>query len=366
MKRKLMLLVLVVLVISQLSFAEPLKFYAAVEGLAIYQENDLKKEVDFLTLQSIIGQRSDLLAMRQLLSKYKLGEGIVEEFDNNVAIGAMVDKTRLANRIKQMGYDVEQNATFLAARQLYLATLQAKLDAELAQQSYDNALAAQQADEIKRQSGIITENGYLQSVAQCQQAANDLALANINYDRLYGKLANLLHNDVIVEVEQPRLSELPPIEYYYGLIDNRLEVQQPKLQIEIIDLDLPFYTERFLAVPELKRDYDALIVDKKGYQLDLEQARYQLKKEIQTAYIDIEQAIVEIETLELKLSDVKARLVQMEALYQQGTVSKQQLDDFKVNVKQLENGYYLKSCALNNQRIALQMAVSVGPAYQED
>ncbi len=366
MKRKLMLLLAVLLIVSQFSFAEPLKFYAAADGLDVYQVTELKSEVDFLSLQATIAQRDDLMTMRRLVNKYDSGLGLVEGFRTDLAIETMVDKNKLANRIKKIGYNVEQNATFFAARQLYLATLKAKLDAELAQLKYDNALSKKQADEIKWQNGTITENDYLKSSQLSQQAANDLASANINYDTVYGKLTQLMHNDVVVEAEQPRLSALAPLDYYYGQVDNRFEIRQAELQIEIIDLDLPLYTERYLAVPELKREYDALLIDKEGYQLDIEQARYKVKKEVQAAYIDIEQAIVEVEALSLKLSDIRARLAQMETLYQQGVISQQQLADFRINVKQLENGYYLKSCLLNNKRIALQMAVSAGPAYQEE
>ncbi len=366
MKRQLLLIIIVLTIVAQISFGDAAKFYLAVEGLNVNDVNKLKRELDQMELQSIIMQRGDLKATKKLIKKYKLGQGIEEELQFNIAIANMVEKTKLANRIKELGYQVEENATFLAARKLYLGTLKAKLDLELAQLILDNQLEIFDAEKVKLQNGTISETDYLKSTKQFEQATNDLELAKIEYGKMYDKLRNLLNNDVEIVSEPPRLSTLAPLVYYEQLIDYRFEIQRPKLQNEIIDLDLPFYTKRFFAVPALKRQYEEMLVDQKSYQLDIEQKRYEIKKEIQLARLEIQQATVEVKALATKLADLKARFVQLQALYDKGVISKQKLNDLKVNIKQLENGYYLKACLLNNKRIALGMAVSVGPAYEEE
>ncbi len=363
MNKKLLIVGALVLLSFQLSFGEALKFYRAADNMSVYQQTALKREIDVLSLQSIMAQQSDIKAGLRLINDYQLGQGIVEEFQTELALTTLLDKAKLANRIKQAGYKVEQNATLLAARQLYLAVLKAKLDTELAQLEYDNAQDIQAAEQIKRQHGIITELDYLRVVNQAAAAGNSLKLAQIEYDKTYGKLVNLLHGDVLIEVEQPRLSALPPVDYYLAQIDNRLEIQQPQLQTEIIDLDLPLYSKRFLVVRDIRRDREALLLDRERQQLLLDEARHQIKKEVQAAYLSVEQMINEVASLTTKLADLRTRLDQMELLYRQGVVSQQKLNQFKITVKQLENGYYLKACALNTQRLALQMATSVGPAY---
>ncbi len=363
MKKKFLLIILVLTFSCQFIVADSLPFYQAVDGLRVYQVNRLKREIDGLALNSAVAQQSDLKAARKLIKKYNLGQGIEEELEFNIAIANLVDKMRLANRIKDMGYAVEQNATFLAARRLYLATLKAKLDCELAQLQYDNRQAQLTGDVVKRDNGMISEIDFALSQSETEQAANDLALAKIEYDRLYGKLKQLLGNDVSIAVEQPRLSELASEDYYYSTIDNRFEIARAQIQIDIVDLDLPFYSDKYLVVRNIRTKYGALLREKNSYQLEIERQQFLIKKEIQQAMLDVKQSISEIENLQIQLADLRSRLNQMETLYAQGLISRQMRDDFKVNLKRMENGYYLKCCQLNNQRIALGMAVSVGPAY---
>ncbi len=366
MKKQLLLILMIVALVTQGVFADATKFYLAVEGLNVKATNKLKREIDQLELQTFVVQKSDLKSVKKLIKKYRLGQGIQEELEMEMAIVNLVEKARLGNRIKEIGYQVEENATFLAARKLYLGTLKTKLDLELAQLIYDNQLAAFNADKVKWQNGTISETDYLKATKQFDKVTNDLELAKIDYNKMYGKLRTLLNGDVEVNSEPARLSPLAPLSYYNGLIDHRFEVQLPKLKAEIIDLDLPFYTKRFLAVPAIKRQYDEMVVDRESYQLDIKQKRYEIKKEIQQARLEIQQAALKVEILATKLTDLRARLTQLEALYDKGIISKQKLNDFKVTVKQLENGYYLKSCDLNNKRIALGMAISAGPAYEEE
>ncbi len=366
MKRKLLLTIIILIFTLQGAFADATKFYLAVEGLDVYSVNKLKREVDQLELQTFVAQKSNLKSAKKLIKKYRLGQGIQEELETEMAIANMVEKAKLGNRIKDIGYQVEENATFLAARKLYLGALKAKLDLELAQLVYDNQLEVFNADKVKWQNGTISETDYLKATKQFDKVNNDLELAKIDYNKMYGKLRTLLNGDVELVSEPARLNPLAPLSYYNDLIDHRFEIQRPKLQAQIIDLDLPFYTKRFLAVPAIKRQYEEMVVDKKSYQLDIEQKRYEIRKEIQQARLEIQQATLEVKTLATKLTDLRARLTQLEVLYDKGAISKQKLNDFKVTVKQLENGYYLKSCDLNNKRIALGMAISAGPAYEEE
>ncbi len=359
-------MLLIIALATQVTFADATKFYLAVEGLNVKTTNKLKREVDRMEVQSFITQKNDLEAAEKLIRKYNIGQSIEEELQFDIAIGTMVEKAKLGNRIKDIGYQVEENATFLAARKLYLGTLKAKLDLELAQLIYDNQLVVFNGDKVKWQSGTISETDYLKATKQFDQVANNLALAKIDYDEMYGKLSNLLNSDVEIVNEQPRLSKLAPLSYYQKSIDYRFEIERPRLQAKIIELELPYYSKRFLAVPAIKRKYKEMLVDNEGYQLDIEQKRYQIKKEIQQARLEIQQDMLQIQSLQTKLTDVQARLMQLQDLYDKGVISQQTLNDFKITVKKLENGYYLKSCALNNKRIALGMAVSAGPAYKED
>ncbi len=366
MKKQLLLMLVFLTLATQVAFADAVPFYKAVDGVNVKAVNKLKREVDRMELQSYIKQKNDLKALKKAIRKYKLGQNLESDLEMEIAIVNIVDKARRANRIKEIGYLVEENATFLGARQLYLGALKAKLDLELVQLIYDNQLAVFEGEKTKLSNGTISETDFLTANNHFSQVVNELSIAKINYDEMYGKLRNFLNNDVEIVVEQPRITPLAPLDYYEKSIDYRFEIEQPRLLTEIIDLDLPFYTKRFLVVPAVKRKYKEMLVDKQGYQLDIERKRYQIKKEIQLALFDIQQDINAINTLSTKLADLRARLTQLQALYDKGVISQQKLADFKVDLKRLENGYYLKSCVINTKRIALGMAASVGPAYEEE
>ncbi len=364
MKRAFTLLIVLSLSLQMVG-AEALSFYLAVEKMDVYAENALMRQIDSAAVQEAVAIQNDLKQSRGVMKRYNIKQSNDYQLKFDILQNTTLEKTEIGNQLKNYGYRVAENANFLGARKLYLGALSAKLNCELEQLKFEHHKRRFAQDEVRYQSGTISELDYLlaQQIFLLQEQA--LAKAEVERDKMYEKLKTMLNCDVEVLPEQPRTTPLLDLEHYMAATKYRFDVVGPQLKIKMVDLELPYYDEpKYLRRDDILEDYEALLRDRRQFVLELDQNGFAVKKEIEDAYIDIKQTMLDLETLAKKRTDVKLRWQQLQALYDQGMIAEDKLDEISEAYKEIDNGYQLTVVSLNNKRIALAMATSVGPAYE--
>lgn len=359
-----MIFIVTVALVSQFVMADPLTFGQAALKLDVYETSKLKRDIDNLALQNAVTIQNDVQSSIDLMNDYNIRQSKPEALELKIIANTTLDKTRLGNQIKDMGYLIEENATFLGFRKLYLGAFSAQKTLELEQLKYANQQHIYSAEQVKHDKGMITSLQLKQSEQALIKAENAVKLAQIDFDGIYAKLNNMAHGEVILSAETAKVDAMQPIDYYLNFIDNRFEIKSLVIKNQIKALELPYYEEEYnFTNAQIVEDYDAIKDDIKLNELNIEQQRYAIKKELQQAYIDIEQATNQLSTLKQKLTDIHARYQQMQVLLDKGYISQAELNAFKVNIKQLDNAYQLASISFNTKRLAFTYATSVGPVY---
>ncbi len=364
MKRAFTLLT-VLLLSLQMVGAEALPFYLAVDQMDVYAENALSRQIDSAALQEAVTSQNDLKQLRGVMKRYNIKQSNNYQLKFDILQNTTLEKTEIGNQLKNYGYRIAENANFLGARKLYLGALSAKLDCELQQLKFDHHKRRFAQDEVRYQSGTISELDFLLAQQKFLLQQQALAAAELEREKMYEKLKAMLNCDVEVLPEQPRLTPLLDLQHYVALTKHRFDLIGPRLKIKMIDLELPYYDEpKYLRRSDILEDYEALSRDRRQFALELDQSGYAVKKEIENAYIDVKQTMLDLDTLDKKRTDVRLRWQQLQELYNQGMIAEDKLDEISEAYKKLDNGYQLMVVGLNNKRIALAMATSVGPAYE--
>ncbi len=350
---------------AQPLIADALPFNLAVDNMDIYAENALQRQIDSAALQEAVDIENSLKQSRGLMKRYDIKQTNDYQLKFDIIQNTTLEKTKIGNQLKEYGYRIAENANFLAARKLYLGALSAKLDCELEQLKFDHRQRRFERDKARYQTGNISELDYLLAEQRFLLSEQALQNARVEYDKMYQKLTVHLNGEVEVVAESPRVTPLQDVDYYVALANNRFDVRSPQLQIAMIDLDLPYYDHpKYLNRSDILEDYEALLRDRREYAFTEEQNKYNIEKEIENAYIDIAQTLLDLETLDEKRADVKSRWQQLQDFYVQGMIAEQKLDEISEAYKQIDNAYQLTAVSLNNKRMALAMATSVGPAYE--
>ncbi len=364
--KKRVLTIIMSIIICNIAFATGIPLGKAINNLPIMQENDLQIAIDNMDIQNASSARVGAENYAKILRNYHIEQTKKEEVELNIAKAVTVDKMRLANKIKAKQYLLTENISMLAFRQLYMAVLAAEGDVELKRMLYAEAKTDYLLAEKQLQAGDITKNEFELKKIALGKADRENTLANTDFQEYKEKLNIMAGAIVEIAPETARMAELQPLGYYKAGAKNRITVQVPLIQNQIIDLELPFYRDKYAlnskavedAAWNLRRDY-------KLNALTAEAAELAAEKNIEMAYFDVVALMLQVQNLAADFSSLKQRVVQMENLYQEGQLSEKRLMQTKIQLKKLENAYKLSSFNLNTKRQALIMATSVGPDYQE-
>ncbi len=140
MQKRIVATVCVLVMLLQTTFAESVYLYEALPNLDIIVENKLKSEMDESDLKSAITIQRNTKQGLDLVELYQIAQTKKSLLRMKIGANTTVEKTKLGNKIKRLGYNLARNSTELAVQKLYLGTVSAKLNQELAQLKYDNQI----------------------------------------------------------------------------------------------------------------------------------------------------------------------------------------------------------------------------------
>lgn len=365
MKHKI-LIFLSLLSICSVSFADTINLSQAIERLPIKAENKLQRQIDLMDMQLAVDVENGNRSYTELIKEYDLADSQESALQRKIASEISVEKTAIGNQMKDLQYNLEENVAQLKLRAAYVAALSAKMDTELKQLHLEAATRDYQLAEVQYQRGDITSADFEVKKIALNNAEIEKRLADVNYKKFREELNAMVGAEVLIAPEAAQTVDLADLDYYKSKAGNNIRVRIPQLKNEMIQLETPFYENRYLQKnPRIARANDDLWRDYDFNKLDVKAARLEIEQDIDRAYTDVSATILKVKNLETDLNASKDRLVQMEQLEKSGTISQKRVYDFKIEQKKLENAYLLSAFDLNSKRQALMYSISIGPLYQE-
>jgi len=307
-----------------------------------------------------------------------MGQGYFIEYDSSVKLYMTLRKELYPEQMKYSwetakdNREMTRNSMIISLRGLYLGLYTSSNDLKLKQKEYELAQAIHKQNTIKSEKGMITdveleESQYdlLTAKTAVKTAERNLENALCSFNAFIGEDFDKRYDKIIYN-EKYDTSRLKNLDYYSSkALVKRMEVVSLKKQIKLMELNKDII-ERIpycLNSSDIKKNYDELTEDIEYEKIKLKQAQIEVERNINEAYLDVEEAEKNLISLGKILDLQKSNLIKLKKQYEKGLVSKVSVDQAQLTFEELENNYNAALYDYNTKIMKLEYAAGIGPAY---
>lgn len=268
---------------------------------------------------------------------------------------------------------ITRNAMVIGLRGLYFGLYSADSNCRLEKMKFELAEEIYRQEQIKFERGLISE-------LELAQADYNFTKAKKSYEASVRNVENMLRNynsyigldidtdyDEILFNEKYNDTRLKQQDYYVNrALDSRLDITSAKKQLSLMEKrkDIIDRYPSSLGMMHVRQEYDLLITDIESQKLQLEATKMKVEKEIKSAYVDVTTAEKNVTRLGKMLELQNNNFENVTEYYRKGLVSKNTLDQTRINYIELENNYKAVLFDYNTRLMKLEYASDIGPAYE--
>ena len=288
---------------------------------------------------------------------------------------SITDQSKYFQDIMEWNRKMTQNSLVNGLWSLYAGMANADLNLEFQQKSLALKQKLYNSDVIKYDNGIISETELSQSNYNLLSAQDDLKSAQRTEENLARSLNNLLGASLASKSVSLTIDDdinissikLENVDYYINSAEeSRMEILDLQEQIEMKQHEIDIIEEYLIyksTEQSISRDYDQACRDIENLKLKLENVKLQIEKELKSAYIDVLNAGRDPDILKKTVILQENNLKKLQAQYDAGLISQNDLEQAGLGVLQAENNY--KAVCINYKvKVARLLAASeIGPGY---
>lgn len=267
---------------------------------------------------------------------------------------------------------IARNNIMLGLRNLYLGLYNADNNRKLIQKKYELAQNIYKQNMIRHERGMISDIDLTEAEYDFLEAKMAVDASERNYENMLRSFNSYIgvspeteYNSILYD-EQFDESRLKPCEEYVKkALAIRLDISGKEKQLSLLRRQKAIMDRypKMLSIPTVREDYDDILLQIDILILDLESVKFNIAKEIEEAYVEVDGAKKNVVNMKSMLDIQKSSLDNMEKRYQSGMISKNMLDQAQISYDEMENNYKALLFDYNTKLMKLEYASGIGPGY---
>lgn len=260
----------------------------------------------------------------------------------------------------------------LGLRDLYLGLMKSDKDVGIAERKLELAKNKHGINQLKYNQGLITKLDLEESEYELLKAEKSTDDTNRNRDNMVRSLNSLLGVEISTEYESVKFDEfkrdinLKPLEEYVEkALTERLEIKNIEEEIRLKEFKQGIIAKSKLYGKsyDINDQYEDLALEIDTLKVKMEKTKFDIENEIKKAYIEIKDALNDLESTIETIKMQKRTLDKLKTQYERGFIAKIILDEMEIGIAELENAKELVIYGYNTKIMKLEEAAGLGPAY---